>query len=215
MLNWASESEWQRLVAPWSTKTTWRWWWKDILRGFYSETLPHGRLTCTWTSWPQSNTPALSRMVNLSYPWRVDRVIRGINNRVSHIRSFTPGPDAIFKKSCKFYTSAQDVNLKQDAVKAAFWNNVRFVDSLSLKALWKNCLWKVYTARSQRGFFFPSTECLGLIKISPQTLAGSWMRLIVQRKHRFINTVPHICRAECTQRHEGVRSKSAWGCGHH
>lgn len=173
------------------------------------------RITCTWTSWPPSNTPALSRMVNLSYPWRVDRGIQGINCCVSHIRSFTPGPDAIFKKSCNVYTSALDVNLKQDAVKAAFWNNVQFVDLLSLKALWKNCLWKVYTARSQRGFLFPSTECLGLIKISPQTLAGSWMRLVVQRKHRFINRLPDIRRAECRQRHEGVWGLSPWGCRHH
>lgn len=52
------------------------------------------------------------------------------------------------------------------------------------------------------GIFLPSTECLGLIKISPQTLAGSWMRLVVQKKYRFINTLPRICRAECTQRHE-------------
>lgn len=85
-----------------------------------------------------------------------DRGIRGdLGNCVSHIGSFPPGPDAIFKKSCKFYTLVQNVNLKQDAVKTAFWNNVRFVDLLSLKALWKNCPWKVYTARSQRGFFFP------------------------------------------------------------
>lgn len=209
MLHWASE--WKRLVATRSKTTT--WWWEDNLKSF---ALKHF-LTCTLhaTSWPQSNTPALSRMVNLSYPSRVDRGIQGINSCVSHIRSFTPGPDAIFKKSCKFYTSALDVNLKQDALKAAFWNNVQFVDSLSLKALWKNCLWKVYTARSQRGFLFPSTECLGLIKISPQTLAGSWMRLVVQRKHRFINRLPRICRAVCTQRHESVWGLSLWGCGHH
>lgn len=95
MLNWTSESGWKRLVR----KTTWRWWWKDNGRDFLSETLPHRHLLCTWTCWPQSNTPALSRMVNLSYPWIEIEGYGGINNCVSHIGSFTPGPDAIFKKS--------------------------------------------------------------------------------------------------------------------
>lgn len=72
-------------------------------------------------------------MVNLSYAWIEIEGYEEINNCVSHIRSFTPGPDAIFKKSYKFYNSAQDENLKQDAEKIQLWNNVRFVDLLSLK----------------------------------------------------------------------------------
>lgn len=96
-----------------------------------------------------------------------DRGIRGdLGNCVSHIGSFPPGPDAIFKKSCKFYTLVQNVNLKQDAVKTAFWNNVRFVDLLSP---YERIARGKFTLQDPRGDFFPSTQCLGLIKISPQT----------------------------------------------
>lgn len=56
-----------------------------------------------------------------------------------------------------------------------------------------------FMLRDPRGDFFPPPECLGVIKISPQTLAGSWMRLVVQKKHRSINTLPRICRAVYTK----------------
>lgn len=61
--------------------------------------------------------PVMYRVLQFSVE---GRVIWGITNCVSHVKTFTLGLDAIFKKYCKFYTSVQDVNLNQDAVKAAF-----------------------------------------------------------------------------------------------
>lgn len=69
------------------------------------------------------------------------------------------------------------MDMKYEAVKAVVWNIGASVDLLSLKAFWRIACTKGTTLIPEEIYI---TKCPGLIKISPQTLAGYKLHCFVR-----------------------------------